>query len=139
MRPVQEFKVLVVDDHFIARQIVTDVMRDMDITNVVAVGDGQSARDALLAAHASGEPFDIVYLDRNLPHLEGMEVLQQFRARPEFNNTAFIMLTSMSEQSDVLKAIKAGATSYLVKPVTKQAIGKKLAEAAAWLEQKKKA
>ncbi len=139
MLDITKLKVLVVDDHFLARQVVSDVMHEMKIPNVVTVGDGNVARDTLNSAHAAGEPFDVVFLDRNLPGLEGLELLQQFRAKQEFKSTAFIMLTSASEQADVIKAIKAGATGYLIKPVPKLAISKKLKEILTWLEQQKNA
>ena len=137
MIDVSQLKVLVADDHFLARQIVTDVMREMGITNVTAVVDGESARNALLAGHEKGY-YDVAFLDRNMPHLEGLELLKQFRARPEYNKVAFVMFTSSSEQSDVINAIKAGATGYLIKPVAKLAIQKKMKEIILWLEKQSK-
>lgn len=139
MAELKDLRVLVVDDHHLTRQVVADVMRELNIKNIKLVGDGTAARESLLEAQAAGEPFDVVYLDHKLPYLEGLELLKQFRARPEFNTTAFIMLTSESDQSTVLIAAKTGANGYLIKPVTKQAIGKKLTEVVAWIEKKKKA
>lgn len=138
MSDLKKLKVLIVDDHFLTRQVVADVMRELEVTNIKMVDNGVAARDALLEAQTLGEPFDVVYLDHNMPHLEGIELLKQFRARPEFKLTAFIMLTSASEQNTVLTAAKVGANGYLIKPVTKMAIAKKLNEVAGWLEKQKK-
>jgi two-component system, chemotaxis family, chemotaxis protein CheY len=137
MADVQKLRVLVVDDHFLARRAVVDAMRAMNVTDVLEAPDGITARDALNAAYESGKPFDVLFLDWNIPHLDGIEVLKHFRARQEFNSTAFIMFTSASEQSDVAKAIDAGATGYLIKPVTRESISKKLLEAVTWLKQQK--
>lgn len=139
MPDVSQLRILIVDDHFLARQVATDVMHEMNVAHVTAVVDGAAARDALNAALDNNEPFDVLFLDWDMPHLDGLEVLQQFRRRREFNATAFIMYTSVSRQADVLKAVRAGATGYLIKPVTKQAIGKKLLDAASWLEKQKQA
>jgi len=59
MIDVTQLKVLIVDDHFLARQVVTDVMRELNITDVTAVVDGNVARDSLNAAYASDKPFDV--------------------------------------------------------------------------------
>ena len=134
MTEIKNLKVLIVDDHSLTREVVADVMRERNVTNLKLVGDGASARNALLEAYSEGDPFDVVYLDHYLPHLEGLEILRQFRARPEFNSTAFIILTSESEQNMVLLAAKTGANGYLIKPVTKQAISKKLTDVAGWIE-----
>lgn len=137
MPEVKNLKVLIVDDHHLTREVVADVMRELNITNVKSVGNGMAARDALLKAHHAGEPFNVVYLDHYLPLLEGFEILRQFRALPDFSATAFIMLTSECEQSKVLSAAKIGANGYLVKPVTKQAISRKLNDVASWIEKQK--
>lgn len=137
MLEVKNLKVLIVDDHYLTREVVADVMRELNITNIKSVGNGLAARDALLKAHSAAEPFNVVYLDHQLPLLEGFEILRQFRALPEFSATAFIMLTAESEQSKVLFAAKTGANGYLIKPVTKQAISKKLMEVAGWIAKKK--
>ena len=137
MANITDLKVLIVDDHFLTRQVVADTLRELSVLKLTMVADGAAARDALLQAHDAGEPFDAVYLDHNMPFLEGFELLRQFRARPEYNATAFIMLTSVTDQASVIKAVKAGANGYLIKPVTKQAIGKKLTEVAGWIEKQK--
>jgi two-component system chemotaxis response regulator CheY len=137
MLDLQNLKILIVDDHFLARRAIADALHDINVTNISEVQDGFAARDILRGAHERGEPFDVVYLDWNIPHMDGIEVLQQFRTMPEFQTTAFIMFTSAAEQSDVLKAIKAGAAGYLIKPVSRQAIIQKLKDAMDWIEQKK--
>jgi two-component system chemotaxis response regulator CheY len=134
MPEVTKTKVLIVDDHQLARQLIGDVMRELGLTEVIAVGDGAVARDVLNQSQAENITFDIVFLDINLPHLEGMDILTLFRINPAFKKTAFVMFTASSEQSSVLKAIKAGAAGYLIKPVTKQAIKKAFHDALAWID-----
>jgi CheY-like chemotaxis protein len=139
MLDIRQFNVLIVDDHFLTRQIVADVMREMNVTRVTAVADGHAARTTLTEAFGGGTPFDVIFLDWDMPHLAGIDILQLFRSRPECSASAFIMLTSKSEHRDVLRAVNAGANGYLVKPVTKQAIDKKMKEVVSWVQKQRKA
>ena len=76
-------------------------------------------------ARGAVQPYDIVFLDWNMPTISGLEVLSYFHTKPEYADTAFVMLTAESEQQNIMKAIKAGATSYIVKPVSPADLGKK--------------
>ena len=89
MVDIAHLKILIVDDHFTARQIVSDVMREQNIARVHMASDGVEAREAIYQAHEHGTPFDIVFLDWNMPQVEGIEVLRHFRTQPQFNRTAF--------------------------------------------------
>ena len=81
----------------------------------------------------------LCFLDWDMPTISGLEVLSYFRAKPEYADTAFVMLTAESEQQNIMKAIKAGATSYIVKPVSPADLGKKLFEINEWLKRKRRA
>jgi CheY-like chemotaxis protein len=131
------YKVLIVDDHVMARQIVFNVMQSLNIKTVEVAADGKEARDAIYAAYDAGRPFDVVFLDWNIPSIEGVDVLRHFRKHPEFATTAFIMLTAAAEQAEVLHAAKSGATSYIVKPAPKEVIEKKFLEAIEWIKKQK--
>ena len=130
-------RVLIVDDHTMARQIVFNVLHGLNVKEIKMAGNGVEAREALYAAYDAGTPFDVVFLDWNMPELEGIDVLKHFRLHPEFAKTAFIMLTAAGEQSDVLNAAKSGATSYIVKPASKEVIAKKFHDAVEWVRKQK--
>jgi len=131
------YKVLIVDDHVMARQVVFNVMQELKVETVMTAANGQEARDIIYAAYDAGKPFDIVFLDWNMPGVEGIDVLKHFRTHPEFAHTAFIMLTAASEQSEVLLAAKSGTTSYIVKPASKEVISKKFMEAVEWVRKQR--
>jgi CheY-like chemotaxis protein len=132
-----KLKVLIADDHFDSRQLVTTVLRGHGIQNIVTAGDGQRAKDAIYAALKGHVPFDIVFLDWDMPVISGIEILKHFREQSDFDGTAFIMLTSMAEKTQVLHAVKSGATAYLIKPISHAMIGKKLQDTIEWLKQKR--
>jgi CheY-like chemotaxis protein len=81
------------------------------------------ARDGLeavefIARWEAGHPLPaIVLLDINLPKLNGIEVLRQFRAHARFGHLPVVMLTTSAEDQDVQSAYALGANSYIVKPV----------------------
>jgi two-component system chemotaxis response regulator CheY len=130
-------KVLIADDHFLIRQFVRNTLQDAKITNVQTAADGNEAIDLVQKAHDASQPYDIVFLDWNMPTISGLEVLSYFRAKPEYTDTAFVMLTAESEQQNIMKAIKAGATSYIIKPVSPTDLGKKLFEINEWIKRKR--
>ena len=134
--PTSQLNVLVVDDHFFVRSLVSEVMRDKNVHHIDMAPNGQIARDMIYAALAENKPYHVVFLDREMPVLSGMEVLKQFRAQPKFDSTAFVMLTVIVEKALVLEALKTGATAYIAKPASKESIGKKFDEVVEWIKKK---
>jgi two-component system chemotaxis response regulator CheY len=130
-------KVLVADDHFLIRQFVRNTLQEAKITNIQTAADGNEAIDLIQKAYDVRQPFDVVLLDWNMPTISGLEVLSYFRAKKEYADTAFVMLTAESEQQNIMKAIKAGATSYIIKPVSPADLGKKMFEINEWLKRKR--
>lgn len=136
MSQLAKLKVLIADDHFLIRQFVRNTLQDAKITNVQTAADGNEAIDLIQKAHDVNQSYDIVFLDWNMPTISGLEVLSYFRAKSEYSNTAFVMLTAESEQQNIMKAIKAGATSYIIKPVSPTDLSKKLFEIHEWIKRK---
>jgi len=130
-------KVLIADDHFLIRQFVRNTLQESKITNVQTAADGNEAIDLVQKAYDVNQPYDIVFLDWNMPTISGLEVLSYFRAKQEYMDTAFVMLTAESEQQNIMKAIKAGATSYIIKPVSPSDFSKKLFEINEWIKRKR--
>jgi len=134
---LSDLKVLVVDDSFLVRQFVRNMLQEAKITNIQTASDGNEAVDIIQKSTEEGLYYDIVFLDWNMPTMSGLEVLNYFRAKAEYANTAFVMLTAESEQQNIMKAIKAGATSYIIKPVSMGDLSKKLYEIYEWVKRKR--
>ncbi len=101
-------RVMVVDDHPMWRESVARDLADAGYEVVAATGEGAQAVRVVAAARP-----DVVVLDLQLPDLSGVEVLQGLlAARP---GVRVLMLSASGEQRDVLDAVKAGASGYLVK------------------------
>ena len=136
---ISDLKILIVDDHFLIRQFVRNTLQDSKIGDVQTAADGNEAIDLIQKAHEMKTPYDVVFLDWNMPTISGLEVLSFFRAKSEYASTAFVMLTAESEQQNIMKAIKAGATSYIIKPVAPADLSKKLGEIYEWVKRKRQA
>ncbi len=61
-------------------------------------------------------PPALVILDVMMPYADGFEVLAYLRAKPDWRDTPVIMLTARSQEKDIVRALDAGATDYVVKP-----------------------
>ncbi|MBB5514276.1 two-component system phosphate regulon response regulator PhoB [Rubricella aquisinus] len=59
---------------------------------------------------------DLIVLDWMLPHMSGIEICRQVRARPETREVPVIMLTARGEEDDLLRGFETGADDYLTKP-----------------------
>jgi two-component system, chemotaxis family, chemotaxis protein CheY len=114
-------KILVVDDFEMMRFQLKKELAAMGYSNVTEAPDGTAAMDALLAA-SDEKPFDIVFCDWNMPKATGLEVLEFCRNLPVYQKLPFVMVTAEAEQEAVVKAIKAGASDYIVKPIAGEAL-----------------
>jgi CheY-like chemotaxis protein len=59
----------------------------------------------------------VILLDLKLPKVDGLEVLRQMRAHPQFCTVPIVILTTSAEDSDIKTAYQLGANSYIIKPV----------------------
>ncbi|MDR1030956.1 MAG: response regulator [Treponema sp.] len=118
--------VLVVDDSRIMRNIVKNTFSLMKIPcQFIEASNGQ---EALLQLQS--HKINLVLLDWNMPQLSGIDFLKQARAQPEYAKLPIIMITSEAAKYNVIEALKAGATDYIIKPVNERNFRDKLAKIA---------
>jgi CheY-like chemotaxis protein len=111
-KAVRDARILVVDDKASSRELVRTILENLGYA-IEEAGDGV---EALEAVHAS--PPDLVLLDLQMPRLTGEEVLARLRADQRFAELPVVALTASAMAGDREKALAAGFTSYLAKPVT---------------------
>lgn len=113
-------KCLVVDDSATMRRIVVNALKSIGYENVVEAGDGS---DALARCDAS---IELVITDWNMPVMGGLEFVKALRARPEHVKTPILMVTTRSVKEDIMQAVEAGVSSYILKPFTPQVLKEKI-------------
>jgi len=102
-------KVLLVDDVAVARDLMRAMLRNLDITQLLDAGNGLDA----ISLFRRERP-DIVFLDINMPGMDGLQVLHHMLAD---NPEAFIVINSAESTSkNVRAALELGAKDFIVKP-----------------------
>jgi CheY-like chemotaxis protein len=102
--------VLAADDDPTTTAIVRAVVTQNGMTCHVA-SDGKAAIEMARKTRPT-----VVVLDVNMPFHDGFEVLSALRQMPETSSTAVVMLTSVQQEADVVRAFSLGADDYVVKP-----------------------
>lgn len=102
-------KALVVDDSTVMRKVMAGALARVGIQDVVQAANGQEAVDA-----TENDDIDIILMDWNMPVMPGIDAVIEIRARGK--NMPIIMVTTETEKSRVVQALKAGANSYIIKP-----------------------
>ncbi|HDM77337.1 MAG TPA: response regulator [Deltaproteobacteria bacterium] len=113
--------VLVVDDFATMRRIVKGVLKELGFKNIVEADDGSSALQEL-----KKDDFGLIVSDWNMPKMTGLDLLKAIRADDKYKNIPFIMVTAEGQKDNVVEAIKAGVSNYVVKPFTPDTLKEKL-------------
>lgn len=114
-------RALVIDDSRVMRRIVSGTLHGLGFETVEAE-HGQAALDLLEA----GLEVDLACIDWNMPVMDGLQFVMAVRADERFRGITLMMVTTESEQMQIVKALAAGAHEYLIKPFTQDAIRDKL-------------
>ncbi|NNM53866.1 MAG: response regulator [Spirochaetales bacterium] len=119
-------RILIVDDSRIMRNIVKNTLLSLKYPADVftEAADGEEAFSILEKSEIS-----LLLLDWNMPNLNGLELVKRLRSLEKFQNLPIIMVTSEAAKYNIIEAVKAGVTDYLVKPVNEKSLQEKIRNA----------
>ncbi len=106
----EQFRVAIVDDDPAIRRLVGLFLARAGFGSFQCE-TGEEARNLLRA-----EPWDLAILDRKLPDMDGVQLLQELRTDADFRTRYVIMLTGEDEQKDKIEGLELGADDYMTKP-----------------------
>ena len=117
-----DVEILLVEDNPNDEILALHVFKEHSIDNLVhVVRDGVEALEFVFCTGAYSdrriEPPKVILLDLKLPLVDGLEVLRQLRADPQTRLIPVVVLTSSSEERDIVESYRLGVNSYIVKPV----------------------
>jgi two-component system chemotaxis response regulator CheY len=110
-------QILVVDDSKVMRDMIVACLRGLPGATFTQAGSGLEAIERLSLAH-----FDAAVLDLNMPDISGVEVLEFVRAQDRLKALPIIVVTTRGDDASRVQALQAGASHYMTKPFTPEAI-----------------
>ena len=114
-------RILLVDDNEADVRLATEALKAAKVANSIhVVHDGVEALEYLRrqGAYATAPRPDLILLDLNMPRKNGREVLVELKSDPDLRNIPVVVLTSSSDEADVVKSYDLHANCYIVKPVS---------------------
>lgn len=113
---------LVVDDSVTMRRIVVNSLKSLGYANYTEAVDGKDA----LAKLGADKSITFVITDWNMPVMTGLELVKSIRNGDDRPNIPILMVTTRGVKEDIVEALQAKVSNYVVKPFTPQILKEKI-------------
>ena len=114
-------KILIVDDSPTMRRILKNSLKHLGYEDV---GEAENGREALSMLHV--DQYNFIVTDWNMPEMDGLIFVKTIKEESEFAAIPILMVTTSSQQEDVIEAMRAGVNNYVIKPFTPQVLKQKI-------------
>jgi two-component system chemotaxis response regulator CheY len=114
-------KILIIDDSKAMRTFLHHLVCELEFEAVEAE-DGCQGLEALKA----GGEFDVALVDWEMPRMNGLEFVRAVRRTGAHERLKLMMVTTQNSMEHVAQALEAGATDFLMKPISKESLEEKL-------------
>jgi two-component system chemotaxis response regulator CheY len=112
---------LVIDDSRTVRVIIGNILRELGL-EVVEAANGREGLERL----AENPAVELVLVDWNMPEMNGLDFIKSVRSQRAYDGLRIMMVTTETEQEQLLRALEAGANEYVMKPFTREILLAKL-------------
>ena len=116
-----KMKSLVVDDMSTMRRIVKNILKQLGFNNLEEAENGQEALTKLKA-----DTYGFVVSDWNMPVMMGIDMLRAIRADESLKKIPVLMVTAEAQKENLMEAVQAGVSNYVVKPFTAETMQDKI-------------
>lgn len=113
--------IIVIDDEELTQELIRHMLRELEIGEIAIFS---SCSKALSRIKKNGEHFDLIISDWEVPGLNGLDFLKEFRKIQK--ETPFLMVTGNASKELVVNAMKAGVTAFIAKPFTANSLLQKV-------------
>lgn len=114
-------RVLIVDDFATMRKIVKNILTQLGFKTFIEADDGSVAWDIL-----QKEDVDFIVSDWNMPKMAGIDLLKKVRSEYKNPDIPFLMVTAEAQKENIVEAVKAKVSNYIVKPFTPETLSEKI-------------
>lgn len=121
-----DMKILVIDDMATMRKIIKNMLTQIGFKNITEADDGATAWPMIQDALNSPSPYEFIVSDWNMPQMSGLDLLKKVRETEELKKLPFLMITAEAEQGNVVIAVKAGVSNFIVKPFSAAVLKEKI-------------
>ena len=118
-----ELRILFIDDSIVIRDMVESALMQLGYMRIQGAADGVEALDLI-----KEEDFDFIITDINMPHMDGLELIQSLRNKLDYMSTPIMVLTTEWSEEMKIKGREVGATSWIVKPFDTKLLGSAILE-----------
>lgn len=108
----KNMKILVVDDFSMMRKVIKNILKQLDFHVIIEAEHGREALEVL----KKNEDVALIITDWHMPVMNGLELLIAIRKNPPTAKLPVLMVTAEALQENILAAIKAGVSNFVVKP-----------------------
>ena len=118
-------RVLVAEDNVVNQKVIDRLLRRFGITADV-VADGTEAVEGVRGRAAAGEPYDLVFMDIQMPTMDGLQATRAIRQEALARQPHIVALTANAMEGDRERCLEAGCDDYLSKPVKREDVSQAL-------------
>lgn len=111
-----DIKILLIDDMDSVRKYFRDILEVIGFKDITEAKDGAEGYNHLCTDKREGKPFELIFLDINMPVMDGIEFLLKLNEDINEKKPQVIMLTTVNDKEVVLKTVALGASNYILKP-----------------------
>lgn len=115
-------KFLIVDDSVTMRRIVVNSLRNIGYENFVEANEGKEAIEKL----TSDNNINFVITDWNMPGVSGLDLVKSLRSNAKYETLPILMVTTRGVKEDIIEALQAKVSNYIVKPFTPNILKEKI-------------
>ena len=118
---IQKIRILLVEDNMVDAAVTRRVLGHNLINDLITAASGKEALTLLQGMGKTDLPH-LILLDINLPDISGIDFLRRIKNDEDLHEIPVVILTMSNEDQDIQKSYDLGASSYLVKPISNEAL-----------------